>query len=112
MGTYINRRTSERASAKGLAFLKLIDQPAVKGTLVNISATGLLLRVISPKVKLWKDLLITLDLNIPAFKTPLTCHATVARVTPAAPGWFVGLNYMSIDDESFIKIKRHCHPLR
>lgn len=112
MGSSINRRTAERASAKGLAFLKLLDQPAIKGTLVNISASGLSLRVISPKVKRWKELLVTLDLIIPAFKAPLTCHATVVRVTPMAPGWLVGLNYMSIDDESLMKIGRHCHPLR
>ena len=106
---FSNRRKTTRESAKG--FVTISDPFAnllVKGVIVDLSLSGVGVRTTSPELDQYVDSTVfMLQFSIPSWRSSIDCFATIDRLVPLSGGKLIGMQFVSIGDESQMLIGRH-----
>lgn len=102
------RRAAIRYPLNGTAELYLSERElTLRGSLIDISKTGVSFLVATNTNHLMKGELGMLTLDAKDLPDFLTCFVSIIRKIPVPGGLKLGLDFMSIDDDNFAKVSAY-----
>lgn len=103
-----DRRTSLRYSLTGSAELYLSERDlSLPGNLVDLSKTGVSFIMERNKHQLMNGEVGMLKLTSEELPDAVTCFVSLARQIDLATGIKLGLDFISIDDENYAKVRAY-----
>lgn len=93
------KRKTDRTRVRGLATITLSTGHVCKGTLVDVTKSGIAFSAVDPRLAQLKEQVVAIDLDILGWPTVDRCFAVVKRQTVKAKGRVVGCNFMSVPDD-------------